>query len=235
VAIQQPTPTPPQQTDGLPLAWRQGEHVAVVGDTGTGKTFLLSRIVPFRSHVVILKTKRDDTWKEFRSFRRVKDARAMSDHYADKLIVDPPYEKQAEVGYDVLERAWKMGGWTVVIDELWYTERLGLRGQVERLLTQGRSEGLTAIVGMQRPVFVSRFALSQCTHVFSFRVEGRDVKVMRDAFSDLLVPYISVEQRYASTAVRGHDFAYFQRPRRIVTTGNAKRIDRIFIPPNGDR
>lgn len=230
MVVQPSRPTTPPQTD-LPLAWRQGEHVAVVGDTGTGKTFLLSRLVRYRSHVVILKTKRDDTWKEFRGFRRVKDARAMDNVYADRLIVDPAYEKQAEVGYDLLERAWRSGGWTVVIDELWYTERLGLRGQVERLLTQGRSERLTTIVGMQRPVFVSRFALSQCTHVFSFRVEGRDTKVMKDAFSESLEPYISVADRHASTVVRGHDFAYYNRPHRIVTTGNAKRIGRIFVPP----
>lgn len=220
--------TPPNPDTQFPTVWRQGEHVAIVGDTGTGKTFLLSRVVPYRSHVVVFKTKRDDTWREFKGFRRVKDARAMDEPYAQYLIVDPPYEKQGDVGFDLLERAWRQGGWTVVIDELWYTERLNLRPQIERLLTQGRSENLTAIVGMQRPVFVSRFALSQCTHVFSFRVEGRDVKVMRDAFSERMVPYIDVD---SDTSIRGHNFVYFNRASRAVAVGDAKKIDRIWRPP----
>lgn len=216
----------PQPSNGpFPIPFRQGEHVAIVGDTGTGKTFLMSRILPYRSHVVVLKTKRDDTWKEFTGFRRVKDTRGMEDQYGDKLIIDPPYEKQAEVGYTMLEKAWRHGGWTVVIDELWYTERLQLRPQMERMLTQGRSEGITAIVGMQRPVFVSRFALSQCTHVFSFRVEGRDVKVMKDAFSEKMVPYIDVN---SPTAIGGHDFVYYHRPTRSVTVGNARTIEKVI-------
>lgn len=216
---------PPNPDTQFPIQFQQGEHVAIVGDTGTGKTFLLSRVVPYRSHVVIFKTKRDDTWKEFKDFRRVKDARAMDDHYSQRLIIDAPYDKQAEVGHDMLERSWRQGGWCVVIDELWYTERLNLRPQIERMLTQGRSERITAIVGMQRPVFVSRFALSQCTHVFSFRVEGRDVKVMRDAFSERMVPYIDAD---SETAISGHDFVYYNRPKRAVAVGNAKAMGRVF-------
>lgn len=219
---------PPNPDTQFPITWRQGEHVAIIGDTGTGKTFLFSRLVQYRSHVVVFKTKRDDTWREFQGFRRVKDARAMDEHYASKLIVDPPYDKQGEVGADILERSWRQGGWTVGIDELWYTERLHLRAYIERLLTQGRSEHLTALLGMQRPVFVSRFALSQCTHVFSFRVEGRDTKVIRDAFSDRMVPYIDAD---SPTAIKGHDFVYFNRATRAIAVGNARNIDRIFRRP----
>lgn len=216
---------PPNPDDQFPIVWRQGEHIAIIGDTGTGKTYLFSKLVELRSHVVVFKTKRDDTWKEFRNFRRVKDARAMDENYSSRLIVEPPYEKQAEVGFDILERSWRQGGWTVGIDELWYTERLNLRPQVERLLTQGRSEHLTAMVGMQRPVFVSRFALSQCTHVFAFRCEGRDVKVIRDAFSERLVPYIDAD---SPKAISGHDFVYFNRSTRAVTVGNARKLDKVF-------
>lgn len=125
----------------------------------------------------------------------------------------------------MLNKVWEHGGWTVVIDELWYAERLGLRPHLERLLTQGRSKKITVVVGMQRPVWVSRFALSQCTHLFSFRTEGRDGKVLAEAFTRKIIPYIDDE---SPTVIRGHDFAYFNRARRVITTGNARRISRVI-------
>ena len=49
---------------------------------------------------------------------------------------------------------------------------------MERLLTQGRSKGISVVTGMQRPARISRFALSESTHTIAFFLEGRDRKLI---------------------------------------------------------
>lgn len=215
---------PPTDAEQLPVKWRQGEHVSVVGDTGTGKTFLLSKLLPIRQHVVVFRTKPDDI--KFPGFKTVNSVKAMDDpSYGDRLLLTPKYEEQGQVGYAMMEKAWKDGGWCVAIDELWYVERLGLKSALERLLTQGRSKHISVVCGMQRPAWVSRFALSQCTHLFSFRVERRDSKTLSDAFSSKIVPLVDQD---SPRAITGHDFAYFHRGKRIVATGNAQNLGKVI-------
>src|SRR4051794_31218435 len=43
------------------FAWRQGEHVTLIGFTGSGKTEALIRMLGVRSTVVVLGTKRKDS------------------------------------------------------------------------------------------------------------------------------------------------------------------------------
>jgi len=202
-----------------PIIWRQGEHVAVVGDTGTGKTYLMARLVQLRSHVVVLRTKPDDI--TFPKFMTRRNAESLNGIYAERILLAPDYHRQAYEGWWMLEHAWKHGGWCVVIDELWYAEHeLKLQQPINRLLTQGRSKAVTVVVGMQRPSQVSRFALSQCTHLFTFRTEGRDTKTIAEATTPRIADYID--------EIDGHDFVYYNRKRREIRNGNAKRLRAIF-------
>lgn len=205
----------------LPTTWNIGEHVACVGDTGTGKTYLIAQIVKLRRYVVVFRTKPDDI--SFPGFRKAASAEALENWNAERILLTPTYERQAREGYALLEKVWEHGKWTIVIDELWYAEKLGLGSFIERLLTQGRSTGISVVVGMQRPAQVSRFAISQCSHLFTFRTEGRDTKTLAEAATPRIKE--PMEQ------LTGHDFVYFNRPKRIVATGNAKRMDRIFSNP----
>jgi hypothetical protein len=123
----------------------------------------------------------------------------------------------------MLERVWRQGGWTVCIDELWYAEQIGLKPYIERLLTQGRSKGISVVIGQQRPVATSRFAISQTTHLFTFRVEGRDAKTIAESTTPRLLPVVA--------DLRGHDFAYYHRAARIVATGNARSLGRLVRAP----
>lgn len=108
----------------------------------------------------------------------------MSDQRVHRLEVVPEYEEQSAVMEAVLDKAYKQGGWTVFIDEGFELRRLGLQKIHEKLLTQGRSKGLSIVTGVQRPSYVSRFTFSESSHVLSFRHEGRDVKVMKDAYGE---------------------------------------------------
>lgn len=203
----------------LPVPWQVGQHIAAVGDTGTGKTYLVSKLVEFRNYVVIFRTKPDDI--KFPGFTKARTIKALDSLYETRILLEPEKNQQMRQGYELLTRVWDQGGWTVVIDEEWYLEaRLKLTEYVETLLTQGRSKKISVIVGMQRPARVSRFAISQCTHLFSFRVEGRDLQTIKEATTPRIVEPLQ--------SLRGHDFVYYNRPKRLVTTGNARRIDAIL-------
>lgn len=209
----------PTERPSVPAVWRVGEHVAAVGDTGTGKTFLISKLVALRNYVVVFRSKPDDI--RFPGFKTVRSARAMDDMYDTRILLKPKYEHQMREGYHMLERVWKEGGWTVVIDELWYVEkRLHLGQMVERLLTQGRSKDISVVVGMQRPAQISRFAISQTTHLFTFRVEGRDLATIKESTTPRIVEPIQ-------TLPPKH-FAYYNRAERYVVTGDAKMLDRVI-------
>jgi ABC-type dipeptide/oligopeptide/nickel transport system ATPase component len=215
-----PTDTSLNVQSLFPIHWKQGQHLTVIGDTGSGKTFLLSRLVQMRQYVVVLRTKPDDI--VFEGFQKFRTAKSMQDVHNERILLEPDYKKQAIEGFTMLEKAWQHGGWTIVIDEHWYSERLGLKPYIERLLTQGRSKGISVVTGMQRPVLVSRFTLSQSEHIISFRLEPRDLRTLAEATTDRLVAPISALGQY--------EFAYFNRSSRAIAKGTAKTLGRILIP-----
>jgi hypothetical protein len=217
-------------TETKPANWYVGEHVFVVGDTGTGKTTLISKLVRERQYVIVFRTKADDI--KFPGFKVSRTADILDDLYADKILLAPRYERLALEGYRMFEKTWRQRGWTVVIDELWFVEsELGLKQQSIRLLTQGRSQKMTAVVGVQRPAFISRFALSQSTHLFSFRLDGRDVKTIRDATTTRLVPYLDPDSPQVLPDKR---FAYYHRANREIRIGNARQLEKVIqIPRRG--
>jgi ABC-type dipeptide/oligopeptide/nickel transport system ATPase component len=205
--------------------WKQGEHVIIIGDTGSGKTYLTSKILPIRQHVMVLRTKPDDI--KFANFRKVDLVRKVGGYFDDngkkvfRFLLDPDYDLQQRELSHAFEKAWQEGGWTVAIDETYYaTQILKLERQINKLLTQGRSKHITVICGMQRPVFISRFAMSQATHAFIFRCEGRDLKSLADALSPSIIKPVE--------GLRGHDFIYFNRATREVLQGNANNLEAIF-------
>lgn len=207
-------------TAQLPATWQVGQHIAAVGDTGTGKTYLISKLVELRQYVVIFRTKPDDI--KFAGFRKARTVAALDDLYETRILLEPKPGQQMRQGYELLTRIFEQGGWTVVIDEEWYVEaRLHLTEYVEQLLTQGRSKKISVVVGMQRPARISRFVISQCTHLFTFRLEGRDLQTVKEATTPRMVEPIS--------SLTGHDFAYYHRAKRLVAKGNARALDRILV------
>lgn len=191
----------------------------MAGDTGTGKTFLISKLIELRNYVVFFRVKPDDI--KLAGFRKARTAAAMDDLYETRILLDPIHSHQMREGYAMLEKAWHQGGWTIVVDEQWYMEKaLRLGAMVERLLTQGRSKKISVVDGMQRPAQISRFTLSQATHGFFFRMEGRDVQIVKESMSPRLVPAIE--------GLTDHQFAYYHRGKRIVMVGDAKQLGKVI-------
>lgn len=208
-----------------PFPWRPGEHVAVIGDTGTGKTFLISRaLLRMRLYVVVLKLKSDDNEAtKWAGFHRIRKAKGMDNERYNRFLLDPVYREQAIEGWRMSERVWRQKGWTVVYDEEWLAEKIGLTDQIERLLTQSRSLNVSVVSGFQRPVGNSRFAISQSTHVFCFRVEGRDAKTVAEATTPRMLPVLE--------SLTGRQFAYYNRATRFVGIGTAQSLGSILVAP----
>jgi len=210
--------TKPQQA---PAKWKQGEHVIIVGDTGSGKTYLESKLLDLRDYIIVIKTKPDDI--KFPDTKRVRKFTELMDLKTKRFLLDANPEPGLQRYHisNAIALAWKQEGWTLAVDETYYwTAVLKLEKQLNMLLTQGRSKKLTIVAGMQRPAWISRFALSQATHAFIFRCEGRDLTTLSQALSPKVVAPVEV--------LTGHDFVYFNRATRTVTTGNANNLNQII-------
>ncbi len=193
----------PANANRTPVAWNPGQHLAVIGQTGQGKSTVIEWLLKQRQYVLILKSKPDDI--EYEGTKLVKEAASLKSQRQWRWVLEPTYSKQATEFEKAYELVWREGGWTVDIDELYYhNDMLKIKEPINRLLTQGRSKGISVVCGMQRPSGVTRFAVGESTHVLSFQLEGRDASIFRDATS-----------RSAADAVTGlqrHEFVWYRRP-----------------------
>lgn len=164
------------------FAWRQGEHITMVGPTGSGKTTLALAILELRAYVIAFATKPKDPtmdslvksagWRKVTTWERMpKVFRSTM-----RVVFWPKFrtpDDQAAQGYEIgqaMRGAFVTGGWCLFVDELWYMDHvLGLKRMIEALWTQGRSIDLSIVAGTQRPAHVSLLAYDQATHVFFWR------------------------------------------------------------------
>lgn len=165
---------------------RDGEHITVVGKTGSGKTVLLRELVVRKWWVVVLGTKNEDKELyapfEDHGFEIVDKFDPSPKRPESRVIFRPrlrsPDEaavrRQGEQFRRMLIEVWEYGGWTVVIDELAYvSRRLGLGDVLDTLWEQGRSLHVTVAAATQQPVRVPTLAWDQATHLFLFRESDR--------------------------------------------------------------
>lgn len=199
------------------FAMQHGQHVALIGDTGTGKTTLAEAAFQIqqetlRKYVLALRSKPDDV--AWRGFARVRSAMpAMGGVQHDRILLEPPYERQPRAFAEALELVWRQEAWTVFVDDLPYVEELGaaVQGRIKRLLTMGRSKSVSMWCAMQRPTGVTRYAIGESRLTVSFMIEGRDV--------DELVKSTNKQFGEACEQLDEHDVAMFWRPTREVWVG----------------
>ena len=161
----------------LPGRWRQGEHIALIGPTGTGKTGLACDLVTARAYVVALAIKRhDDTLASFRGFRIIK---RWPPEYGSKRVilwVKPQSlgdiaKQRAEI-IKALESIYLAGGWCVYFDDLSYVaDQLRIKTPIVTFLNQGRSSGISAVCACTRPRKVPIEAFTQVRHVISLHYD----------------------------------------------------------------
>ena len=170
----------------IKATWKQSQHFATMGQNGSGKSFLTTELVQIRyerkAYIAVFNTKPKDKTLEIYTkkyrFKEISNVRKHNFERPPKGIVIKPVSQdlvdlktfQREVFQDTLNRLWKVGNWTVVMDELRYlTQFLGLTEMVQVFYTQARSSDITIIGGTQRPRFVPLEMYSESKHFAMFR------------------------------------------------------------------
>ena len=158
--------------------WNQGEHVTILGHTGSGKTTVAFEILPIRKYVLLIASKPKD--------RLISTGRELGYHFARGWPIDhrifprnilwPKIERmedirsqQAVIG-QCLHDVYTSGGWTIYLDEVRYlSETLKLKKLLEVLWLQGRSNNVSIVATSQRPRWIPLEAYQSADHLFMFR------------------------------------------------------------------
>lgn len=163
--------------------WRQGEHVSLIGPTGTGKTTAAVQLLPRRRFVAAIGTKpRDSTLDHLaRDGYRIMAALPHEGN-PPRVIIWPrsvtlnrdAKRAQASTIRDAMDHAYSAGGWTLFVDELSYVSRtLKLAPELVDIWQQGRANNVSLIGCTQRPRWVPLDAYSGASHLFLWRTNDR--------------------------------------------------------------
>lgn len=207
------------------MTWRHTEHLCIIGDTGSGKTYLTNRLLKLRSYVIFFRTKAEQQDPMDRTWRRVSDVREISTLHGHWLL-DPGDDAglQAHQGRLMFERARREGNWTLCIDELLDAVDLDLQREVRWGMTRGRGRGITMVCGIQRPTTqtgLMPFVLSQSSHACVFAIDGRDAEnIVYKSLTPQLKPVLP------ALDWERHQFAYYNKRQRTVTVQTANTITR---------
>jgi ABC-type dipeptide/oligopeptide/nickel transport system ATPase component len=206
---------------------RQGEHVAIVGPTGSGKSVLglgLCQIIAQRkttnghpTHVAVLANKPKDRTMSALGWPRVREW--PPGYGQEHCVVWPKYgapasavNRQAAFYRPVLQTIFAEGGQTVYVDEIADFEEpkpdgMGLKAITSRFWKVGRSLDLTFMASTQRPRSVARPMWSEPSWVFIFRLRDLDdVRRVGEIAGDraAVVEYVS--------QLGGHEFLVVHDP-----------------------
>lgn len=163
---------------------RRGEHVVVLGVTGSGKTYwVLHTLIPAWSRVIVVDTEDYD----FTSLPEVGIDRALSLARGDKAFKvrigargDRGPEDAAlmeHLGRGLLRDGHDL---LLVFDEVTdFGDAAGLPRPLRSLVRKSRKRGISLVMLTQRPAMLSKDAYTQASHVIVFALNDYDAEAVR--------------------------------------------------------
>jgi len=166
----------------MKVLWKAGEHIGVIGVTGAGKSWIVRDLLLMRRYCVVIATKaKDKTLAKYEKEDGFELYDTWPPYYQDTRVL--LWKKPKELGnfgpqqllvYHCLNDIFKVGGWTVSFDDLFYVAvTLKLKGAVQMFYTQVRSNNVSIIGNMQRPSWVPLEAVSQASFIIMFRTRDK--------------------------------------------------------------
>lgn len=170
--------------DFLPrFRWHQGEHVALIGPTGTGKTTLALQLLPRRQWNVILATKPKDATLRGLSKHGYKKVTSWphANPTQNRVVLWPGWRspldtpKQRAVLGGALLNIFESGSWSIFADDVQYlTDELALGRILRTMWLQARSLGISVVAATQRPRRAPVEMFNQSTHLFFWQTADRE-------------------------------------------------------------
>jgi len=161
------------------LQWRAGEHFALIGPTGQGKTTMLLNLLPLHPYVTVFVTKPRDEVMEgllFQGYVKLERWQSLDPRQWPRRLLWPnaaeldSIERQKEVFHNAFRTIYREGGWTVAIDETWFVvNELKLGADIKLFLLQARSLGISLLCASQRPAYIPLEIYDQSTHLMFWR------------------------------------------------------------------
>ncbi len=169
--------------------YRPGEHLTIIGPTGSGKTYFSFQLLKASSNkklqgLVLVIKPRDETvkaWSKRLKYRTIKDYPPPWWHDLIKppgFTVWPDHTFDAELDNErlhkvmrrVLIRAYKAGNKIIFTDEIYgLVKELDLEEQVNAILSRGRGMGAGLWEASQRPYNMPQLGYSGAEHLFLAR------------------------------------------------------------------
>lgn len=170
--------------------WPPGQHVALIGPTGQGKTTFAGGILSTRRYVLALDAKgMDSTLSGIPGFLRIPRwpppdsvRNDIEDGKPARLIIgsdvrgDDDWERLAHDLGAAIDAAFAEGGWTVYLDELQIAaQMMRLVRKIERNLVAARDKASSVVTAYQAPSWVPTASSRQAGWIVVFPTRDEDV------------------------------------------------------------